>query len=721
MKFSSEKEVKLYYKEYAKQVGFGVVHQRSKKNADGSLKYLTLGCARFGKQQTDPPNIGKPNPTTKMGCTARINAKLRDGAWFVTTVEVNHNHALSPKKARFFRSNRKVGSDARRRLEINDMSGVGLSKNFNTLVVEAGGYENLPFIERDCRNFIAKARHLRLGKGGAGVLHDYFNRMREMNDGFYSVMDLDEDSRLRNVFWADARSRAAYEYFGDVITFDTTYLTNIYGMPFAPFVGVNHHGQSILLGAGLLSSEDTNTFVWLFQTWLKCMNGRAPIAIITDQDKAMKNAIAIVFPGARHRFCLWHIMKKLPEKLGSHAQYKFGLKSAIQSSVYDSQTSAEFDDSWQSLLEKYNLKDNAWLCGLYSERTHWIPAYLKDTFWAGMRTTQRSESMNAFFDNYVHSRSTLKEFVDQFDNALRRKIENEKTADFNSFNATIPCISHYAIEKKFQELYTNAKFKEVQREFSCMIYCHNSFIKSEGAISSYEVTDEETIDDYIKYGRYCVYFNEDECEVKCTCGLFEVKGILCRHALTILSLKKVRSLPTNYILDRWRKDLKRTYSFIENSYEGRSCNPVAKRYDRMMKKFSEVATITASCEDHYLDVMHHSEMLMAKYSKIGCEPTSPSHHLPSASSKGNEATVRTNKVLSPLVVKTKGKPPCKRKVSTVETVVKRLRKKQPIEVAYLSFLCVCLIMCTNHTYLSKHFMCIVTRLIHFLIEDLPRN
>jgi hypothetical protein len=40
----------------------------------------------------------------------------------------------------------------------------------------------------------------------------------------------------------------------------------------------------------------------------------------------------------------------------------------------------------------------AWLHGLYSERTFWVPAYLKDTFWAGMNTMQRTESMNAFFD-----------------------------------------------------------------------------------------------------------------------------------------------------------------------------------------------------------------------------------------------------------------------------------------------------------------------------------
>ena len=81
---------------------------------------------------------------------------------------------------------------------------------------------------------------------------------------FFSI-DLDEEDRLKNVFWADARSRAAYKYFGDVITFDTTYLTNKYDMPFAPFVGVNHHGQSILLGCGLISREDTETFTWLFE------------------------------------------------------------------------------------------------------------------------------------------------------------------------------------------------------------------------------------------------------------------------------------------------------------------------------------------------------------------------------------------------------------------------------------------------------------------------
>jgi hypothetical protein len=106
------------------------------------------------------------------------------------------------------------------------------------------------------------------------------------------------------VFWVDARSRASYESFGDVMTFDTIYLTNKYGMPFALFMGVDHHDQSTLFRVGLISSENTKNFVWLFQNWVNCMNDRALIAIVTNQDRAMKNVIARVFLGTRHRYCL---------------------------------------------------------------------------------------------------------------------------------------------------------------------------------------------------------------------------------------------------------------------------------------------------------------------------------------------------------------------------------------------------------------------------------
>jgi len=173
----------------------------------------------------------------------------------------------------------------------------------------------MEFIKRDVRNYVCQQRKA-LGKhGDAKALLSHFSRMAQLNKDFYFKIDIDDDSRIRNMFWADARTRAACNYFGDLISFDTTYLTNKYDIPFAPFVSVNHHRQSILLGCGLLSSEETSSFVWLFESWLRCMYNKAPEGIVTDQCKAMQNVIECVFPNTRHRWGLWHIMKKIPEKL----------------------------------------------------------------------------------------------------------------------------------------------------------------------------------------------------------------------------------------------------------------------------------------------------------------------------------------------------------------------------------------------------------------------
>jgi hypothetical protein len=46
------------------------------------------------------------------------------------------------------------------------------------------------------------------------------------------------DGRLFQVFLADTTSKKNYDYFSDVLSFDTTYNTNQYDMKFTPFTGV---------------------------------------------------------------------------------------------------------------------------------------------------------------------------------------------------------------------------------------------------------------------------------------------------------------------------------------------------------------------------------------------------------------------------------------------------------------------------------------------------
>lgn len=83
------------------------------------------------------------------------------------------------------RSHKKLDEPSNKKLEYNDMAGIGLSKSYKSFVVEVGGYKNLTFGERDARNNIHKARLLRLGLEGVEVLLNYFTRMQEKNDCFF--------------------------------------------------------------------------------------------------------------------------------------------------------------------------------------------------------------------------------------------------------------------------------------------------------------------------------------------------------------------------------------------------------------------------------------------------------------------------------------------------------------------------------------------------------
>ena len=83
------------------------------------------------------------------------------------------------------------------------------------------------------------------------------------------------------------------------------------------------------------------------------------------------------------------------EKLGRYAEYH-AIRFSLHAVVYDSLTSIEFEEVWHDMLDNYDLGDNQWLNGLYEERYRWVPCFVKITFWAGMSTTQRNESMNIF-------------------------------------------------------------------------------------------------------------------------------------------------------------------------------------------------------------------------------------------------------------------------------------------------------------------------------------
>ncbi|RYQ83294.1 hypothetical protein Ahy_B10g101951 [Arachis hypogaea] len=132
-----------------------------------------------------------------------------------------------------------------------------------------------------------------------------------------------------------------------------------HGLPFASFVGVNHHGKSTLLGCALLENEEISSYEWVFTQWVTCM-GTAPQCIIIDQCRSMYGAIRKALPNTHHRWCIWHIMKKFSQKLRGYCRYR-EFYADIKDIIFNSRTEESFEKKWFEFIEEYNLYDNTWL------------------------------------------------------------------------------------------------------------------------------------------------------------------------------------------------------------------------------------------------------------------------------------------------------------------------------------------------------------------------
>ncbi|XP_066375032.1 protein FAR1-RELATED SEQUENCE 5-like [Miscanthus floridulus] len=250
------------------------------------------------------------------GCEAHIVVKLgSDKKYRIASMVEEHSHNfVSPNKRHLLRSNRNVSERANSTLFSCHKASIGTSQAYRLLHVSEGGFHIVGCTLRDLQNYYRDLRN-KIKDADAQMFVAQLERKKEVNPAFFYDFMVDEQGRLVRVFWADALCRENYSVFGDVASVDSTYTTNQYNMIFVPFTGVNHHLQSVFLGAAFLANKKIESNEWLFNTFLKAMRGVAPHLIITDEDASMKAAIAQILPVTTHRLCMWHIMEKVPEKV----------------------------------------------------------------------------------------------------------------------------------------------------------------------------------------------------------------------------------------------------------------------------------------------------------------------------------------------------------------------------------------------------------------------
>jgi hypothetical protein len=558
MDFASFEDAKNYYTRYAKQKGFSFRLGRiTRSRTNGLMIGREILCSKEGFRAKKYAKVENNNRArrdeTRVGCKAMLYLKKNEDRWIISRFIRDHNHQLcSPRSSQFLRVHKKKTKVQKNLIDVLDESGVRPSKIASVLCTESGGIDNAGFSQQDVIDYLSQKRQKQIEKGDAQLMLSYFKNCQLKNPGFFYAFQMDVEGQLANCFWVDSRSRMSYKYFGDVVTFDPTYLTNKYKMPFVPFTGVNHHQQSILFGCALLWDETEESFVWLLTTWLEAMHGVCPKTIITDQDAAITNAVARVFPNVNHHYCMWHIEKKFPEYL-SHIYHEYSdFKSQFNKCIHQSITIEDFESDWEAMIDKYGLQDNRWLQKIYSIRAKWIPAYVRNNFCAGMSTTQRSESMNKFFKDFLNSSTSLSKFVTQYDKALDARYNKEREKTFKTINSKPFLRTLYPMEEEASKIYTRKLFRIFQDELVGSQKFIAEKVEFSGDLSTYKVHEI-----YREKPSYHVTFHIISNEANCSCHMFEFLGILCRHVLNVLLKKKILSLPSNYMLRRWTIDAKK--------------------------------------------------------------------------------------------------------------------------------------------------------------------
>ncbi|XP_071678488.1 protein FAR1-RELATED SEQUENCE 5-like [Lolium perenne] len=473
MTFISEAAAFSFYNRYAKDYGFSVRLDQVKRFDDGVIRLRRFVCSREGrrpkKQLTTEGRVYRLRPESRCGCKARLVVKFdgRTGFWVVEDFRDKHNHdPAEPCETPFLRSHRTI-NDAQRS-EILSLGSMGVRKHLimRKFIAGSGSFAGVGFTRKDLYNMCSRERRRLLFDGDATTAIRIMAKRKKRDPEFFYEYDVDDKGRLKHMFWCDSQSRRDYQDYGDVLVFDSTYKMNKYKMPFVPFVGLNNHRRTTVFGCAILSSENEQTYVWLLKTFLKAMCQQKPKAVITDADYAMIGAIGKVFSGVSHRICSFHIEKNMEMHLPNKSLNEF------KTLLYYTTSEQVFEERWHAFYRKWQSpKTRTWMKRMYNKRKLWAAAYLSEGFWLGMKSNQRSESLNSCLHLHLDGEMTIVDMIMHYDNAIVRLRENEAHDDCTASQTTpVPITNFRELEVAFCKNLHSA----------CVLYYSRNVLQQEG-------------------------------------------------------------------------------------------------------------------------------------------------------------------------------------------------------------------------------------------------
>ncbi|XP_024969602.1 protein FAR1-RELATED SEQUENCE 5-like [Cynara cardunculus var. scolymus] len=268
----------------------------------------------------------------------------------------------------------------------------------------------------------------------------------------------------------------------------------------------------------------------------------------------MKQAIPMVFTEAKHRLCMWNIMKKVPSKVSVALNQDPNFNKVINKIVWNIHIGpAEFERRWHEMIEQYNLGGDTWFTDMYAIRHSWIPAFYKDTPMSGlMKTTSRSESSNSYINIYESYWFNLVQILNNYDVAIEKQRYRQSVHETVTRTANPKFVTPLRLESYASRIYSRNVFFDIQKEIKKAVWCCAiENVECQDVLKTFVISHKtkkssENI-------TYLVNRNYSTNTVECECNLFTRNGYLCRHAFKVLINDEVEFIPDRYVLRRWKR------------------------------------------------------------------------------------------------------------------------------------------------------------------------
>ncbi|KMZ67611.1 hypothetical protein ZOSMA_261G00260 [Zostera marina] len=201
-----------------------------------------LLCSKQGSPSLIlPPTNGnrRKNGVSRYGCLESIKFKRinRSDNWVTDTVIFYHNHPFTtPSKIRYLPINRSISQTSKLLFSSLAEVNVPVSQQAAYFSNQPGGVQNMGCMKMVINNMVRDDR-IDLKNYDVDLIVEEFEMNKSENEEFFYDLVKDDEGRLKHLFWADPTMIENYKLFGNSVTFDTTYKTNVYSMVFGIFCG----------------------------------------------------------------------------------------------------------------------------------------------------------------------------------------------------------------------------------------------------------------------------------------------------------------------------------------------------------------------------------------------------------------------------------------------------------------------------------------------------